>query len=87
MYSFSHLGETGEGFCPGRDEFFSVVMKSWDADSLVSSLDLGEKRLLYYASIIQKLNGVFILAVFPHQREEPNPAFANPEIGGCKSPI
>ena len=45
----------------------NAMMKIWDADSMVSASDLGERRLLYYSSIIQKLDGVFILAVFPHQ--------------------
>jgi hypothetical protein len=40
--------------------------------------------LLYDAPVIQELDGCFIPAVFPHQREEPNSAFADPEIGGGK---
>lgn len=44
----------------------NATMKTWDAFSVVNSLGLGENWLLYYSSIIQKLNGVFILAIFPH---------------------
>jgi len=56
--------------------------------------DLGEVplrpaqgKLRRWGSISQalyhpKTQRVFILAMLPHQREEPNTAFTNPEIGG-----
>jgi hypothetical protein len=77
-------GSRGRGY---GNEFCSVVMKSWVAELSVGASDLVENRLLYYSSIIQKLNCVFILSVFPHQREEPDPTFANPEIGGGEGHI
>ena len=42
----------------------------------------GAGGLFQDASIIQKLDRILVLAMLPHQREEPNAAFANPEIGG-----
>jgi len=42
---------------------------------------LGKNRLFHNPSIIQKLDGVLVFAMLPHQGEEPDPAFADPEIG------
>jgi hypothetical protein len=36
--------------------------------------------LFYNPSIIQKLDGVFVPAMLPHQGEDPDPAFAENEM-------
>ena len=40
-----------------------------------------DKPLSHDSPVIQKLDGIFILAMLPHQGEEPNPALPNLEIG------
>jgi hypothetical protein len=36
------------------------------------------------SSLVQKLDGRFILAMLPHEREKPNTTLANPEVRGCE---
>lgn len=47
----------------------------------------GENNLFYNSSIIQELDGLLVFSMFPHERKEPDPALANPEIcrGECHS--
>ncbi len=81
----------GVSVCPspaGRGYGVGFILRQGEVERWIhrfGGLDLGKNWLLYYSSVVQELNGFFILAMFPYQWEEPNSAFANPEIGGRES--